>query len=145
MSNKRKIEDMINGLTLEELGNRELAHNKGKETAKEKIESLLDEKSFVEIEPLHNKGIVAGYGTINSRPICIWAQDILNDNGALTSANIQKIIKVFDMAVKVGCPIISIIENAKISIEDNLDIMQAISKLVEKQKISDCFNEHFSI
>jgi hypothetical protein len=37
------------------------------------------------------------------------------------------------MAVKVGCPIISIIENAKISIEDNLDIMQAISKLVEKQ------------
>ena len=36
-----------------------------KETAKEKIESLLDEKSFVEVESLHNRGIVAGYGTIN--------------------------------------------------------------------------------
>ncbi|MBE5812423.1 MAG: hypothetical protein E7314_02055 [Clostridiales bacterium] len=133
MSNKRKIEDMINNQTLEELGNRELARNKNKETAKEKIESLLDEKSFVEIEPLHNKGIAAGYGTINARPVCIWAQDVINDNGAITSQNIQKIIKVFDMAVKVGCPIISIIENAKICIEDNLDIMQAISKLIEKQ------------
>lgn len=133
MSNKRKIEDMIYNLTLEELGNRELAHNKNKETAKEKIESLLDEKSFVEVEPLHNKGIVAGYGTINGRPVCVWSQDTINDNGALTSGNIQKVIKVFDMAVKVGCPIISIIENAKISIEDNLDVMQAISKLVEKQ------------
>jgi len=133
MSNKRKIEGMINNLAIEEFGNRELAHNKGKETAKEKIESLLDDKSFVEIEPLYNKGIVAGYGTINTRPVCIWAQDTINDNGALTSANIQKVIKVFDMAVKVGCPIISIIENAKISIEDNLEIMQAISRLVEKQ------------
>lgn len=133
MSNKRKIEGMMNNLTLEELGNRELAHNKSKETAKEKIENLLDEKSFVEIESLHNKGIVAGYGTINNRPICIWAQDVINDNGAITAANIQKVIKVFDMAVKVGCPIISIIESAKISIEDNLDVLQAISKLVEKQ------------
>ena len=118
MSNKRKIEDMINNLALEELGNRELAHGKSKETAKEKIESLLDEKSFVEVEPLHNKAIVAGYGTINGRPVCIWAQDVINDNGAITSQNIQKVLKVFDMAVKVGCPIISIIENAKISIED---------------------------
>jgi len=133
MSNKRKIEDLIKNLTLEELENRELAHNKNKETAKEKIESLLDEKSFVEVETLHNKGIVAGYGTINSRPVCIWAQDAVNDNGAINSRNIEKIIKVFDMAVKVGCPIISILENAKISIEDNLDVLQAISKLVEKQ------------
>jgi acetyl-CoA carboxylase carboxyltransferase component len=133
MSNQRKIEGMISNLALEELQNREFAHSKGKETAKEKIESLLDEKSFVEVELLHNRGIVAGYGTINDRPVCIWAQDTVNDNGALTSQNIQKVIKVFDMAVKVGCPIISIIENAKISIEDNLEIMQAISKLVEKQ------------
>ena len=133
MSNQRKIEGMISNLALEELQNREFAHSKGKETAKEKIESLLDEKSFVEVESLHNRGIVAGCGTINDRPVCIWAQDTVNDNGALTSQNIQKVIKVFDMAVKVGCPIISIIENAKISIEDNLEIMQAISKLVEKQ------------
>ena len=133
MSNKRKIEDMISNLTLEEATNRALAHSKSKETAREKIESLLDEKSFVEIEPLHNKGIVSGYGTVSNRPVCIWAQDVINEGGALTSQNIQKVIKVFDMAIKVGCPIISIIESAKINLEDNLDILQAISKLVEKQ------------
>lgn len=133
MSNKRKIEDMMNNLTLGELENRELSHNQNKETAKEKIESLLDEKSFVEIEPLYNKGIVAGYGTINSRPVCIWAQDVLQDNGALTGGNIEKVIKVFDIAVKVGCPVISILESAKVNFVDNLDILQGISRLAEKQ------------
>lgn len=133
MSNKRKVEDMMNNLELEELKNRELLHNQNKETAREKIEGLLDDKSFVEIEPLYNKGIVAGYGTINSRPICIWAQDVLQDDGALTSANIEKAIKVFDIAIKVGCPIISILESAKINYVDNLDILQGISRLIEKQ------------
>ena len=133
MSNKRKIEELISEITNEEVNNRDAAHNKSKETAKEKIEALLDEKSFVEIEPLYNRGIIAGYGSINGRPVCIYAQDIINDNGALTVANVKKIIKTFDMAVKVGCPVISILENLRINVEENLDVLNEISKLIEKQ------------
>lgn len=133
MSNQRKIEGLINNLELSELSNRELAHNANKETAKERIEGLLDEKSFVEIEPLYNKGIIAGYGTINNRPVCIYAQDVIEDSGALTAKNIQKIIKIFDMAVKVGCPIVSILDSEKVDVSDNLEVLNAISKLVEKQ------------
>ena len=98
-------------------------HGKGKMTARERIEWLMDEGSFVELDELarhrsnnfglektrpYGDGVVTGYGTIDGRPVCVFAQDFTVFGGSLGEVFGEKIVKVMDMAMNTGVPVIGI-------------------------------------
>ncbi|MEJ6019901.1 acyl-CoA carboxylase subunit beta [Corynebacterium sp. H113] len=110
-------------------------HDKGKMTARERIEFLLDDGSFVEIDALarHRSknfgldakrpvtdGVVTGYGTIDGRKVCVFSQDGAIFGGALGEVYGEKIVKIMDMAVKTGVPIIGINEGAGARIQEGV-------------------------
>lgn len=103
----------------------EKVHAKGKLTARERIEALLDEGSFVELDQLarhrstnfglaENRpvgdGVVTGYGTIDGRDVCVFSQDATVFGGSLGEVYGEKIVKVMDLALKTGRPLIGINE-----------------------------------
>jgi acetyl-CoA carboxylase carboxyltransferase component len=113
-------------------------HEKGKMTARERIESLLDPGSFVEIDAFvehravdlgmdkvdaPGEGVVIGYGTINSRLVYLFAQDFTVIGGSLGEMHAAKICKVMDMAMKVGCPCISINDSGGARIQEGVDAL----------------------
>ena len=110
-------------------------HAKGKLTAMERIEALLDEGSFQQIDALarhrsHNfgldserpygDGVVTGYGTIDGRPVCVFAQDFTVFGGSLGEVFGEKIVKVMDLALKTGCPIIGINDSGGARIQEGV-------------------------
>ncbi|MCJ7468158.1 MAG: acyl-CoA carboxylase subunit beta [Maribacter sp.] len=95
-------------------------HDKGKLTARERLHFLLDDGSFEEMgalvthrtqdfgmekEVYYGDGVVTGYGTINGRQVCIFAQDFTVFGGALSETHAEKICKIIDIALKIGVPI----------------------------------------
>ncbi|WP_295626633.1 acyl-CoA carboxylase subunit beta [uncultured Corynebacterium sp.] len=110
-------------------------HDKGKLTARERIEYLLDDGSFVEIDALarHRSknfgldsrrpvtdGVVTGYGTIDGRKVCVFSQDGAIFGGALGEVYGEKIVKIMDLAIKTGVPIIGINEGAGARIQEGV-------------------------
>src|ERR1700680_99410 len=96
-------------------------HQEGKLSARERIDLLLDEDTFEEMDKLvrhrsrdfgmdaaviDGDGFVTGYGQINGRLAFVFAQDFTVFGGSLSEANAQKICKIMDLALKVGAPII---------------------------------------
>ncbi len=113
----------------------EKQHSKGKMTAMERIESLLDEGSFQQLDGLarhrsHNfglertrpygDGVVTGYGTIDGRPVCVFAQDFTVFGGSLGEVFGEKIVKVMDLALKTGCPVIGINDSGGARIQEGV-------------------------
>ena len=101
----------------------ERSHDAGKKTARERIEYLLDDDSFVEVDALarHRSknfgldakrpvtdGVVIGYGTIDGRKVCVFSQDGAIFGGALGEVYGEKIVKIMDLAIKTGVPLIGI-------------------------------------
>ncbi|HXR35352.1 MAG TPA: acyl-CoA carboxylase subunit beta [Candidatus Binataceae bacterium] len=95
----------------------------GRMTARERIDFLLDPGSFVELDKfkthrctdfdMQNRlvpgdGVVTGYGTIDGRQVCVFSQDFTVFGGSLSGAFAEKVCKVMDLAMKVGCPVIGI-------------------------------------
>ena len=120
-----KIKQLIEKREQARLGGGEKAiqkqHERGKYTARERIEMLLDEGSFEEYDMFkehrcHNfgmekkqflgDGVVAGSGTIDGRLVFIFAQDFTVHAGSLSETMSQKICKVMDMAMKMGAPVL---------------------------------------
>jgi propionyl-CoA carboxylase beta chain len=113
----------------------EKQHAKGKKTARERIEALLDEGSFIELDefarhrstnfgmdatrPLGD-GVVTGYGTVDGRPICVFSQDVTVFGGALGEVYGEKICKVLDFAMKTGCPVVGINEGGGARIQEGV-------------------------
>ncbi len=110
-------------------------HKKGKLTARERIEYLLDEASFEEIgmlvthrttdfgmdkEIYPGDGVVTGYGTINGRLVYIFAQDFTVFGGALSETHAEKICKVMDMALKMGAPMIGLNDSGGARIQEGV-------------------------
>ncbi|MGW6425288.1 acyl-CoA carboxylase subunit beta [Nocardia sp. NPDC055053] len=110
-------------------------HAKGKMTARERILALLDEGSFVELDALakhrsvnfgleHNRplgdGVVTGYGTIDGRDVCIFSQDVTVFGGSLGEVYGEKIVKVMDLALKTGRPLVGINEGAGARIQEGV-------------------------
>jgi len=113
----------------------EKQHAKGKLTARERVDRLLDEGSFVELDELarhrstnfgmeHNRpygdGVVTGYGTIDGRQVCVFAQDFTVFGGSLGQVYGEKICKVMDLAMKTGCPVVGINEGAGARIQEGV-------------------------
>ncbi len=113
----------------------EKQHAKGRKTARERIEMLFDEGSFVELDELarhrstafgldanrpYGDGVVTGYGTIDGRQVCVFSQDFTVFGGSLGEVYGEKITKVMDLAIKTGCPIIGINEGAGARIQEGV-------------------------
>ena len=113
----------------------EKQHAKGKKTARERIEALLDEGSFIELDELarhrstafgmqqnrpYGDGVVTGYGTIDGRQVCVFAQDFTVFGGSLGQVFGEKIVKVMDLAMKTGCPIIGINDSGGARIQEGV-------------------------
>ncbi|ROR90219.1 acyl-CoA carboxylase subunit beta [Nocardioides aurantiacus] len=113
----------------------EKQHAKGKQTARERIEMLFDEGSFVELDELarhrsvafgleknrpYGDGVITGYGTIDGRQVCVFSQDFTVFGGSLGEVYGEKITKVMDLAMKTGCPIIGINEGAGARIQEGV-------------------------
>ncbi|MFZ3568518.1 acyl-CoA carboxylase subunit beta [Streptomyces sp. BH097] len=113
----------------------EKQHAKGKLTARERIELLLDEDSFVELDEFarhrstdfgldankpYGDGVVTGYGTVDGRPVAVFSQDFTVFGGALGEVFGQKIMKVMDFALKTGCPVIGINDSGGARIQEGV-------------------------
>jgi propionyl-CoA carboxylase beta chain len=110
-------------------------HARGKKTARERIEMLLDPGSFVELDELarhrsaafsqettrpYGDGVVSGYGTIDGRQVCVFAQDFTVFGGSLGEVFGEKIVKVMDLAMKVGCPVIGVNDSGGARIQEGV-------------------------
>ncbi|WP_091515077.1 MULTISPECIES: acyl-CoA carboxylase subunit beta [Amycolatopsis] len=113
----------------------ERQHSKGKKTARERIDMLLDPGSFVELDELarhrstnfgqdrnrpYGDGVVTGYGTVDGRPVCVFSQDVTVFGGSLGEVYGEKIVKVMDLALKTGRPIIGINEGGGARIQEGV-------------------------
>jgi len=110
-------------------------HKKGKLTARERIECLMDEGSFEEIGALvthrsidfgmgeqkyYGDGVVTGYGTIDGRLVYVFAQDFTVFGGALSETHAEKICKIMDMAMKNGAPMIGLNDSGGARIQEGV-------------------------
>ncbi|MCK5822484.1 MAG: methylmalonyl-CoA carboxyltransferase, partial [Bacteroidales bacterium] len=122
-------------------------HNKGKLTARERIEMLLDEGSFEEYDmfvthrctdfgleksKFYGDGVVTGHGTIDGRVIFIYAQDFTVFGGSLSETYAQKICKVMDQAMKVGAPIIGINDSGGARIQEGVNSLAGYAEIFER-------------
>jgi propionyl-CoA carboxylase beta chain len=113
----------------------EKQHAKGKQTARERIDLLLDEGSFVETDELsrhrstnfgqdkrrpYGDGVVTGYGTVDGRPVCVFSQDVTVFGGSLGEVYGEKIVKILDLAMKTGCPVVGINEGGGARIQEGV-------------------------
>src|SRR3984885_3982531 len=107
----------------------------GRLTARERVEFLLDRGSFVEMDKFKTHrntdfdmaekkvpgdGVVTGYGTIDGRQVCIFSHDFTVFGGSLSGAFAEKVCKVMDLAMKVGCPFIGINDGSGARIQEGV-------------------------
>jgi len=114
-------------------------HEAGKKTARERLELLLDADSFQEIDRLatshflvhqeYTDGVITGFGTINGRKIAIYAQDFTIKGGSLGARHAEKICKVMDLAAKVGCPVIGLLDSGGARIDEGIHALSGYSKI----------------
>ena len=124
---QEKIKELLNKREQSKLGGGEdkikSQHDKGKLTARERIELLVDEGSFDEIDVFvkHRSGdfgldkisypgdgVVTGFAKINSRPVALYSQDFTVFGGSLSETHAEKICKIMDLAMKNGVPVIGL-------------------------------------
>src|SRR3954454_3283456 len=113
----------------------ERQHAKGRQTARERIEALLDPGSFVEIDELvrhrstnfgmqdrrpYGDGVVTGTGTVDGRPVAVFSQDATVFGGSLGEVYGEKIVKIMDLALKTGIPMIGINDGGGARIQEGV-------------------------
>jgi acetyl-CoA carboxylase carboxyltransferase component len=122
-------------------------HKKGKFTARERIELLLDEGSFeefdmfvahrctnfgIEKESFLSDGVVTGFGTIDGRLVYVFSQDFTVFGGSLSETFAQKICKVMDKAMKVGAPIIGINDSGGARIQEGVNSLAGYAEIFQR-------------
>ncbi len=124
---------------------REKAHKeKGKLTARERLELLLDDDSFEEIDLLVEKrarefgldakyfpadGVVTGFGRIHGRPVCVFSQDFTVAGGTLGLAHARKICKVMDIALESGIPVIGLCDSGGARIQEGVEALGGYAEI----------------
>jgi propionyl-CoA carboxylase beta chain len=129
----------------------ERQHAKGKMTARERINALLDPGSFTEFDELarhrahdfgmarnrpYGDGVVTGYGTIDSRPVAVFSQDFTVNGGSLGEVYGEKILKVMDYALKTGCPMIGINDSGGARIQEGVVALGLYGEIFYRNVIS---------
>ncbi len=113
----------------------EKQHAKGKYTARERVEKLLDPGSFQELdtfvrhrtpdfEMMKNRpwgdAVVTGHGTIEGRRVCVFSQDFTVFGGSLGEVMGEKMVKIMDLAARIGCPVIGINDSGGARIQEGV-------------------------
>ncbi len=135
-------------------------HERGKLTARERIDRLLDPGSFVELDafavhrtaafgmdrrkPLGD-GVVTGHGTIDGRPVCVFAQDFTVFGGSLGEVFAEKICKVMDLALRMGVPCIGINDSGGARIQEGVVSLGGYAEIFYRNVISSGVIPQFSI
>mmetsp|Transcript_23488 Transcript_23488/g.25715 ORF Transcript_23488/g.25715 Transcript_23488/m.25715 type:complete len:541 (-) Transcript_23488:146-1768(-) len=122
-------------------------HAKGKLTARERIELLVDPGTFREYDMLkthrcdefgmkgdrpYGDGVVTGHGLINGRKVFLFSQDFTVFGGSLSETHAQKICKVMDMAVKVGAPVIGLNDSGGARIQEGIDSLAGYAEVFQR-------------
>ena len=123
----------------------EIQHGKGKLTARERIDLLLDEGSFEEIDILKvgrsgsyegdvypGDGVITGHGTISGREVFVFSQDFTVIGGSLGEGHSQKICKIMDLAARVGSPIIGLNDSGGARIQEGVDSLAAYGEIFHR-------------
>src|ERR1700739_456080 len=139
MNLEQKVEELKNRNRLAERGGgakrRERQHKEGKMSGREGIEFLLDEGTFEETDKLvthrcndfgmaeqkfYGDGFITGYGRIEGRLVFLFAQDFTVFGGSLSEANAGKIVKIMDLAAKMGAPVIGLNDSGGARIQEGV-------------------------
>jgi len=148
---EQKIQELIDKRAKARLGGGEKAiakqHERGKYTARERIDQLLDEGSFEELDMFvtHRStnfgmekkqylgdGVVTGYGTIEGRLVYVFAQDFTVLGGSLSETMAQKICKVMDLAMKMGAPVIGLNDSGGARIQEGINALAGYSEIFQR-------------
>src|SRR5210317_2048322 len=126
-------------------------HARGKLTARERVELLLDEGSFEEWDSFvehrctdfsmqDNKvlgdGVVTGYGTINGRMVFVYSQDFTVFGGSLSETHAEKICKVMDQAMKVGAPVIGLNDSGGARIQEGVVSLGGYAEVFQRNVLA---------
>ncbi|NNG03923.1 MAG: acyl-CoA carboxylase subunit beta [Inquilinus sp.] len=126
-------------------------HAKGKLTARERIDVLLDEDSFEEwdmfvehrctdFDMVKNKipgdGVVIGFGTVNGRMVFVYSQDFTVFGGSLSEAHAEKICKIMDQAIKVGAPVIGLNDSGGARIQEGVASLGGYAEVFQRNVLA---------
>ncbi len=145
------IDELERKRTLAKLGGGQhridVQHTKGKLTARERINALLDEGSFeewdifvehrctdfgMEDKTIPGDGVITGYGTINNRIVFVYSQDFTVFGGSLSEAHAEKICKIMDKAMSVGAPIIGINDSGGARIQEGVASLGGYAEVFQR-------------
>lgn len=120
-------------------------------SASDRISSLLDEASFVEVgayvtarntdfnmqeNDTPKDGVITGYGVINGKLVYVYSQDATVLGGAIGEMHAKKIAKIYDMAMKVGAPVVGLIDCAGLRLQEATDALNAFGEVYLKQTLA---------
>lgn len=126
----------------------ELQHKKGKLTARERLDYLLDKDSFTELDAfaehhsmdLEKKkpgdGVITGHGRISKRPVYVYAQDFSFMGGSMGEMHNKKIANAMELALKNGCPCIGLLDSGGARIQEGVSALDAGGKIFQLNTIA---------
>lgn len=122
-------------------------HRQNKLTARERVENMLDQASFIELDKYVERsqatpgfesrtaageGVITGYGTIDGRPVYVFIQDYTVLGGSMSMAQAKKIVKIMDMALQNGSPVIGVLDSGGSRIAEGAAAGAAYGELAKK-------------
>ncbi|MEM2175768.1 MAG: carboxyl transferase domain-containing protein [Archaeoglobaceae archaeon] len=129
----------------------EKQHEQGKLTARERIDLLLDQGSFVELNPFVERrnvdfgldkmdlpadGVVTGYGTVDGRPVAVFAQDFTVMGGSLGEMHGYKIAYLLDFAMKIGIPVVGLNDSGGARIQEGVDALKGYGDIFYRNTLA---------
>jgi acetyl-CoA carboxylase carboxyltransferase component len=120
-------------------------------SARERITSLLDDNSFVEVgafvtkrstdfnlnqKEIPSDGVITGYGIIDGNPVYVYSQDASLMGGSIGEMHAKKITHIYDLALKVGAPVIGLVESAGMRLEEATDALNGFGEIYLKQTLA---------
>lgn len=150
-----KLEDLNNRLELSRAplgtpaldGTDAAGQLRGQLSARERVEALVDADSFVETDALarhrstafgrehdrpYTDGVVTGYGTIDGRKVCVFSQDATIFDGTAGEVYAEKMLKLYDLAIKTGVPVIGIYDSTGPRVQEGLVTISAYARLLSR-------------
>ena len=110
-----------------------------KQSVTQRLNSLIDSNSFEEIghevtspfleKPFTTDGVITGFGTIRDKQVALYAQDFSNKGGSLGKRHAEKICRIMDLAAKIGCPIIGLIDSGGARIDEGIHALDGYGEL----------------
>lgn len=103
--------------------------------ARKRLASLFDTDSFVELDAFlmsedNESSVVAGYGLVEGAVVYAYSQDVSSKGGAINKAHAKKIKKVYELAAKTGCPVVSIYDSKGVALDEGNGVLASYSKML---------------